>query len=203
MAMLCLLCGLLVINILITITMDFNTIKALHIIFMVSWFAGLFYIPRLFIYHTEALKQDEPARSILSAQFKIMQRKLWYIITWPAGILTLVFGIWMLVINPDYLQMPWMHLKLAFVLVLIIYHLVCHRMYQQLQKDIAKNSSTKLRLWNELATLLLIAIVFIVVFRNTLSWIWGVVGIFLIAGILTAAVAIYKKRRAAKGEKVD
>src|SRR5690606_2899818 len=103
--------------------MEFLSIKSLHIIFVVSWFAGLFYMPRLFIYHSEAALKPKVEADILIAQFKIMERKLWYIITWPAGILTIAFGIWMLIINSAYLNMPWMHLKLGFVLVLIVYHL--------------------------------------------------------------------------------
>lgn len=170
-------------------------IKSLHIIFVVAWFAGLFYIPRLFIYHVEANNKPEPDRSILSTQLKLMQRKLWYIITWPAGILALGFGIWMIVLNPYYLEMPWMHLKLGFVALLIVYHVVCGQMFNQLQKDIFKHSSLKLRLWNEVATILLIAIVFVVVLKDMLSWLWGVAGIFLVAGTLTVAVMLYKKRR--------
>ncbi len=170
-------------------------IKALHIIFVVSWFAGLFYIPRLFIYHAEAQDKPEPERDILSQQFKLMQRKLWYIITWPAGVLALLFGSWMIVLNPVYLTFPWMLLKLGFVVFLVIYHLICGRIFTQFQNDVFKWGSFQLRLWNEVATILLFAIVFIVVFRDTLSWIWGVVGIFLVAGSLTLAIMLYKKRR--------
>ncbi len=175
--------------------MAFLYIKALHIIFVVSWFAGLFYLPRLFIYQVEASQKPEPDRTILMNQLKIMQRKLWHIITWPAGVLAIVFGCWMLVLMPGYLQEPWMHLKLGFVGLLICYHLVCGQMFANLQKDNIKYSSFKLRLWNEVATILLFAIVFIVVLRDTLNWIWGVVGIFLVGGLLTFAVMQYKKRR--------
>jgi protoporphyrinogen IX oxidase len=96
--------------------MDFGIVKALHIIFVVSWFAGLFYIVRLFIYHTESLQKPEEEGKILRNQFEIMERKLWYIITWPAMILTIIFGVWMLVLVPAYLAQPWMHLKLGSLL---------------------------------------------------------------------------------------
>jgi uncharacterized integral membrane protein (TIGR00701 family) len=88
-------------------------IKALHIIFMVTFFAGTFYIVRLFIYHKEALAKFEPDRGILSKQLALMERKLWYIITWPSLVLMTLFGTWMLVMQPSLLQQPWMHAKLT------------------------------------------------------------------------------------------
>ena len=107
--------------------MDLSTVKALHIIFVVSWFAGLFYIVRLFIYHTEAQRKGEPDRSILSEQYKIMQGKLWWIITTPAMILTVIFGTWMIILVPAYLDAPWMQVKLSFVALLLFYHFVCQK----------------------------------------------------------------------------
>ncbi len=173
-----------------------NYITALHIIFVVSWFAGLFYLPRLFIYHVEAMDKPEPDRSILANQFKVMQRKLWFIITWPAAVLTIIFGIWRITFNTEYyLQSPWFILKLSFVLLLLIYHFMLGKIFSQLQKDIVKWSSLKLRLLNEVATVLLFAIVFVVELKDTLSWLWGVLGIFIVAGSLTIAVMLYKKRR--------
>ena len=107
--------------------MDFNTLKALHIIFVVSWFAGLFYIVRLFIYHTEAQNRQGEAKKILSDQFEIMEKRLWWIITTPAMILSIIFGAWMLLLIPAYLEANWMHAKLGFVMLLLIYHFVCQR----------------------------------------------------------------------------
>ncbi|HEX4886672.1 MAG TPA: CopD family protein [Luteibaculaceae bacterium] len=176
-------------------TPDYFYIKALHIIFMVSWFAGLFYLPRLFIYHVEAQDKTAEVRSAFNEQFKLMQRRLWYIITWPAAILTFVFGFWMLYIYPEWLTAPWMHLKLGLVFLLAVYHLACGRLFSKHQRDVFPYSSFKLRLWNEVATLLLIAIVFVVVLKDTISWLYGILGIFIIAGGLTFAVARYKKRR--------
>ena len=103
--------------------MYYNYIKALHLIFVITWFAGLFYIPRLFIYHIEGLKKSKNEAAILTAQFKIMQKRLWYIITWPSAILSILFAIWLLVLMPEWLAQPWMHLKLFFVFLLIVYHL--------------------------------------------------------------------------------
>jgi len=98
--------------------MDLSYVKALHIIFVVTWFAGLFYIVRLFIYHVEAQDKEEPAKSILQTQYKLMSKRLWYIITWPSAVLAGIFAVWMLVLEPSYLTMIWMHVKLSFVFVL-------------------------------------------------------------------------------------
>lgn len=180
--------------------MDFTAFKALHLVFMVAWFAGLFYMPRLFVYHSEAGKKDNPEKDILCRQFKIMENRLWYIITWPACILTLGFGISMLVSSPVYLEMPWMHLKLAFVLALFLYHLNLGRNFRKFQRDEFPGNSVRFRLINEIATILLIAIIFVVVYKNLLNWIWGVVGILGIAVLLTVSIMLYKKRRQKKEE---
>lgn len=175
--------------------MDYLNVKALHIIFVITWFAGLFYIVRLFIYQTEALEQEEPERSILSNQLAIMAKRLWFAITWPSAILTLIFGPWLLVLQPGWLQMPFMHIKLAFVGLLIAYHFICHILYEKLQKGETKWSSNQLRLWNEVATLILVAVVFLIVLKNSLSWIWGTIGIFAFAIMLMLGIRIYKRIR--------
>ncbi len=176
--------------------MDINVIKALHIIFVVSWFAGLFYIVRLYIYHTEAAQKSEPERGILFKQFAIMEHKLWWIITTPAMILTLVFGIWMLFLNPEYyLRANWMYIKLAFVALLLVYHFVSQRILFQLKSGIFKLSSNQLRIFNEMATLALVAIVFLVVMKDSLSWIKGTIGFFAVAIALMIGIKIYKRLR--------
>jgi len=175
--------------------MDFLNLKALHIIFVVTWFAGLFYIVRLFIYHVEAEEKEEPAKSILQTQYKLMSKRLWFIITWPSAILASIFAFWMLYKNPIYLEMPWMHIKLGFVGLLYMYHIICHRIYMQLQNDIVKYSSNKLRIWNEVATIILFSIVFLVVLQSTIDWIYGVVGILGVSILLMLAVKLYKRIR--------
>jgi protoporphyrinogen IX oxidase len=177
--------------------MSFEVIKSLHIIFMVSWFAGLFYIVRLFIYHSEAQAKEAVERDILSNQFIIMERKLWWIITTPAMVLTVLFGVWMLVLRPDYLQFGWMHIKLAFVVLLLIYHFVCQLILFQLKNGVYKWSSTGLRIWNEVATLVLVAVVFIVVlrFQNNTDWLIATLGFFGVAIGLMIAIKLYKKLR--------
>lgn len=179
--------------------MDFQTIKALHIIFVVCWFAGLFYMVRLFIYHTEAKDKPQPEAEILGTQFKLMEKKLWYVITTPSMVLTVVFGTWMLLKNPDYyLHASWMHLKLGFVLLLLIYHFICQKVMNNLKNDRFTWKSSQLRLWNELATLFLVAIVFLVELQNSLDWIKGTVGFFGVGICLMIAVQIYKRLRKKK-----
>ena len=175
--------------------MDINYIKALHIIFVVCWFAGLFYMVRLFIYNKEAYEKEEPVKSILTQQLIMMQKKLWYIITWPAGIGTFVFGFWMIFSNLAYLTMPWMWLKLIFVGFLALYHLQCQVIYNQQKTGVFKFSSFKLRLFNELATVILVAVVFLVVVKSTGGLVWGMLGLFIFAAILMGGVYIYKKQR--------
>ncbi len=176
--------------------MDFNTVKALHIIFVVSWFAGLFYIVRLFIYHTEAQEIDEIAKKILSDQYQIMEKKLWWIITTPAMVLTIFFGTWMVLINPDYyLQAGWFHIKLIFIFLLLFYHFVCQKIMNDLKKGIFNWKSNGLRIWNEVATLALVAIVFLVELQDNLNWIKGTLGFFGVAIVLMIGIKIYKKLR--------
>lgn len=175
--------------------MDISYIKALHIIFVVSWFAGLFYIGRLFIYFAEAEKKNEPAKKILQTQYKIMSKRLWYIIAWPSAVLSSFFAFYMLINEPSYLKMGWMHIKLSFVFALYFYHAGCQVVFSQQQKGIVKYSSFKLRIWNEIATVLLFAIVFIVVLKSSLSWVWGVVGILLFGALMMLGIKIYKNIR--------
>ena len=178
--------------------MDYLSLKALHIIFIVTWFAGLFYIVRLFIYQTEALAKNEPDRSILHTQLSKMARLLWFVIAWPSAIITLIFGVSLLIAQPQWLKMPFMHIKLTFVLVLYLYHLGCHGIYKQLQNGITKYSSLQLRIWNEVATIILVAVVFLIVKKDQISWVWGTLGIISFAIILMAAVRIYKNIREGK-----
>ena len=175
--------------------MDLAYIKALHIIFVVSWFAGLFYIVRLFIYFAEAEEKEETAKTILQTQYKLMSKRLWYIITWPSAILASFFAFWMLYLEPSYLLMPWMHVKLSFVLALYFYHAGCHKVFIQQQKGVVKYTSFKLRIWNEVATILLFAIVFLVVLKSTISWVWGVVGIILFGLLIMLGIKLYKNIR--------
>ncbi|WP_088323237.1 CopD family protein [Polaribacter tangerinus] len=178
--------------------MDFLYVKALHIIFVITWFAGLFYIPRLFIYQTEAENKLEPAKSILQTQYKLMSKRLWYIITWPSAILASIFAFWMLVKNPYYLSESWMLVKLAFVLALYFYHGFCQNIFNKLQKNKIKYSAFQLRMFNEITTIILFAVVFLVTVKSAINWIWGVVGILLFGVLLMLAIKLYKRIRSKK-----
>ncbi|MEI8193604.1 MAG: CopD family protein [Flavobacteriia bacterium] len=173
----------------------FTIYKSLHIIFMVSWFAGLFYMVRLFIYHVEANEKPEPEKSILIQQFSIMQKRLWWIITTPAMVLTVVFGVCMLVANPTFLLAPYMRLKLGFVALLIVYHFISQKIYFDLKANTFFWSSGMLRIWNEVATLMLVIIVFIVVLKETMNWIYATIGFFSVALLLMFAIKMYKSFR--------
>ena len=153
----------------------YNYVKALHIIFIVTWFSGMFYIVRLFIYNTEANEKSEPERSILTKQFSIMIKRLWMGITWPSAILTLTFGTWMAVL---YGSIPtWLWVKLGFVAGLYAYHFTLQKIYSDEMKGIFKYSSNQLRIWNEVATIFLVAIVMIVSVKTSISWIYGLIGL--------------------------
>lgn len=180
--------------------MDFLYLKALHVIFIVTWFAGMFYIVRLFIYNTEAAGKAEPERSILQLQFGIMSKRLWYGITVPSAVLTLLFGplvLW----KGGYLEHfgfhTWLHVKLLFVLLLYAYFFSLHRIFKQQQQGIFKYSSQKLRVWNEVATIFLVAIVMLAVVKQTMSWAWGLGGLIAFIIVLMAAIRVYKKTRKA------
>lgn len=170
-------------------------IKSVHIIFVVSWMAGLFYIVRLFVYHTEAQDKPEAERRVLSAQFEIMESKLMNIITTPAMILTLLAGIAMVWINPFLLQQTWLIVKLCFVAGLVAYHFICQSKMQQMRNGVYQWTSTQLRLWNEVATIFLFAIVFLVVLRSAIDWIYGLVGLVAFSVIIMMIVKIYKRYR--------
>lgn len=170
-------------------------IKALHLIFVITWFAGLFYIPRLFIYHIEAQDKPSPDKEVLSGQLKLMARRLWYIITWPSAILAILFAVWLLVLVPEWLQQPWMHVKLGFVLLLIMYHLRTHGMFLRFQRNDIAYSSKYMRVWNEGATLLLFAIVFLAILKSAFNWIYGIAGLLVLAGLLMLGIKVYRRYR--------
>lgn len=176
----------------------YNYIKALHLIFVITWFAGLFYIVRLFIYQIEASQKPSPDKEIIGEQLKIMANRLWYIITWPSAVLTFILAGILLYLNTGILQASWMHVKLGFVLLLYLYHLKCHLIYQQLQRGIIKYSSNYMRLFNEVATIILFSVVFLVIVRHEINWVFGVLGIIALSIILMILVKIYKRYREKK-----
>lgn len=175
--------------------MAYLYVKALHIIFIVTWFAGIFYIVRIFIYQIEANERPEEERKVLVPEYKRNARRLWLGITWPSAVLTLIFGGWLLYLSPDYLKQGYMHVKLGLVALLYVYQLLCHRMYKQLQRDEYKHSSQQLRFWNEVATIFLFAIVFIIVLKSAMDMVWGIMWTIILSLVLYVAIVIYKKIR--------
>ncbi len=175
--------------------MEYYYIKSLHLIFVITWFAGLFYIVRLFVYQIEATQKPSPEKEILGEQFKIMAKRLWYIITWPSMVLAVGFAIWLLAIRPFYLADAWMQVKLCFVFLLLIYHLKCHLIFKQLQNGEVKHSSNFMRLFNEGATIILFSVVFLVTLKNAVNWIYGTLGIIVFAILLMLGFKFYKRLR--------
>lgn len=175
--------------------MAYLYVKALHIIFIVTWFAGIFYIVRIFIYQIEANDRSEEEKRVLVPEYKRNARRLWLGITWPSAVLTLIFGGWLLYLSPDYLKQGYMHLKLGLVALLYVYQLLCHRMYRQLQRDEYRYTSQQLRFWNEVATLFLFAIVFIIVLKSTFDMLWGLLWLIGLGVVLYIAIVLYKKIR--------
>lgn len=178
-------------------------IKALHIIFVVTWFAGLFYFPRLFIYNTEANDKPAASKEVLQQQFAIMMKRLWYGITWPSAILTLIFGTYTM-LNGNWHKIvfkeegKWLLIKLIFVVFLYVYHLSLHKIFKQQLNGVFKYSSQQLRIWNEVATIFLIAIVMLATVKQSISLVWGIVGLVLFIALLMSAVKIYKLYRNSK-----
>ena len=138
-------------------------LKAFHVVSVVSWFAALLYLPRLFVYHAQiqgTTIDDAPG----NARFKIMERKLFHLMTF-AAVLALGFGVWMLALAPDYLQMRWLQLKLALVFLLVGYHGACFALVQQFAADRNSHSERWYRVFNEIPALLLIGIVVLAVVK--------------------------------------
>ena len=175
-------------------------IKALHIIFVVTWFAGMFYMPRLFIYNTEAADRAPAIAAAMREQFTLMMKRLWFGITWPSAVLTLIFGPWIMIIS-GWWQLVfepagrWLLLKLLFVIGLYAYHLSLHYIFRQQSKGIFRYSSQQLRVWNEIATIFLVAIVMLVVVKQNMSVVWGLAGLIAFIVMLMSAIKIYKITR--------
>lgn len=180
--------------------MGYLYLKAFHIIFVVTWFAGLFYMPRLFIYNTEANEKSPEVRDVLRGQFNVMMKRLWFGITWPSAIITLILGLWVAITGPWGALLfaesgRWLLIKVCFVVLLYVYHFTLHSIFKQEIKGVFKYTSQQLRMWNEVATVLLVAIIVLVVVKTAISWVWAVVGMIAFIAVLLAAINIYKRLR--------
>ena len=147
----------------------FFLLKSIHFFGFVSWFAGLFYLGRLFVYHRETASKEEPEKSILFNQFHRMQKRVYQIIIVPAMVITLIGGFGMLTIQTSYFQQPWMQVKLLLILALLIYQWRCKRIIKELYTHTMKLTSFQFRLWNEVPTILLLSVVLLAVYKNALN----------------------------------
>ena len=141
--------------------------KTLHIVGVVVWFAGLFYLVRLFIYHVEAEDLEPDLSLAFKNQYGLMEKRLANIITTPGMVVAVTMAIGLLVAQPSWLQQGWMHAKLGFVAALLVYHWFCYRLMGQLQDGSCQWSGKQLRALNELPTLLLVIVVMLVVFQRS------------------------------------
>lgn len=169
--------------------MLYTILKAVHIIFMVSYFAGIFYLVRLFVYYKDTDSFHAEKQSILREQYIFMAKRLWNIITVPAGMIMLLSGITLVVLNPVLLQTPWFHLKLTFLLGLAAYHFWCWKKVLQLgilNGDVLPIANIKLRQANEIATFILFLVVFTVILKSQILVYWWQ----LLAGFFALVISI-------------
>jgi putative membrane protein len=181
--------------------MAYYWFKAFHLIGVVVWFAGLFYLVRLFVYHAEASQEPEPAQTILKNQYQIMEKRLYHIITTPGMVVTVAMAIGLLITEPELLRDRWLHIKLAFVAALIVYHFYCGRIMRQLAAGQCNWSGQHFRALNEAPTVLLVAIVLLAVFKNNLPTditAWGILAMIV---LMAASIQLYAKKRRQDKEK--
>ena len=172
--------------------MNYLVLKTIHLIAVVCWFAGLFYMGRLFIYHKEAEKKNDVEKKILQDQYKLMSNRLMYIITWPSTVVTSFFGFYMLYQNTILLELDWMKVKLILVSFLLLYTMIIQIFLKQLNKGNIRLSELGLRIWNEVATLLLISIISLAILKSSISWINAILTFVVIAIILMLLIRVYK-----------
>jgi len=152
-------------------------------------------MPRLLVYNREAVDMPMDSKRILHGQFGMMMKKLWYGITWPSAILTLIFGMIVLFNGgwaDSFRVQTWLHIKLTFVFFLYLYHFSLHMLFKQQSKGIFKYSSQQLRIWNEVATIFLVAIVMLAVVKQNMSFVWGILGLLAFIILLMSAIKLYK-----------
>ncbi|UIE39403.1 protoporphyrinogen oxidase HemJ [Leptodesmis sichuanensis] len=175
--------------------MAYYWFKAFHIVGIVCWFAGMFYLPRLFVYHAEAYEQPEPARTILKNQYQVMEKRLYSIIMTPAMLLTVAMAIGLITIEPDVLKQPWMHVKLACVALLLGYHYFCKRIMKKLAADECQMTGQQFRWFNEFPTVFFVIVVMLAVFKNnfpTNASTWLIAA--MVVG-MAAAIQLYARKR--------
>jgi putative membrane protein len=181
--------------------MTYLWFKAFHIVGIVAWFAGMFYLPRLFVYHAEANEQPEAVRTILQQQYQVMEKRLYRIIMTPAMILTVAMAVGMLVVAPDLLKDTWLHVKMGLVAVLIGYHHFCGRLMKEMAAGQFRFTGQQFRWFNEFPTVLFVIVVLLAVFKNnfpTSAASWSVVGMIV---AMAAIIQLYARKRRLDREK--
>lgn len=172
--------------------------KSFHILGFVAWFAGLFYLPRLFIYHIEAEERQEPIRSALKAEYSRIEKLLYKLIMMPAMIFTIVMAIGIISTEPDVLKQTWLHTKLIFVLLLIGFHFYCGCLIGQLETETCSINSLQMRRINEIPTILLGLVVLLAIFKNSLLMNITVLGTVILVLIFAVIIQIYARKRRLK-----
>ncbi len=181
--------------------MTYLWLKGFHIIAMVAWFGGLFYLPRLFVYHVEANEQPEPASSILKNQYALMEKRLYGIIMNPGMMITIGMAVGMLFVEPSLLKEGWLHIKIALVSLLLAYHLYCKRLMKMLAEGTCQWTAKQLRAFNEFPTLLLAVIVLLVIFKDGLPWDLTSLGVGVTIVVFAVAIQLYARKRRLDQEK--
>ncbi|WP_294317188.1 CopD family protein [uncultured Chryseobacterium sp.] len=180
--------------------MLYTIIKALHIIFMVSYFAGIFYLVRIFVYYKDTDAFAEDKKRILREQYTFMARRLWNIITVPAGIIMAVCGLVMIFLNTGLMKTPWFHLKLTFLVGLTIYHYWCWKKVLRLKElngNTLETANIKLRQANEIATFILFLVVFTVILKSQVIEYWWqlITGFFVLVFLIMMTVKLVNKNK--------
>ncbi|HEY9630793.1 MAG TPA: protoporphyrinogen oxidase HemJ [Coleofasciculaceae cyanobacterium] len=182
--------------------MTYLWFKAFHLVGVVAWFAGLFYLPRLFVYHAEANEQPEAVRTVLQQQYQIMEKRLYRIIMTPAMVLTVAMAIAMVIVAPDLLKEPWLHIKLGLVVVLLGYHHFCARLMKEMAAGQFRFTGQQFRWFNEFPTVLFVIIVMLAVFKNsfpTSAASWSVFGMIV---AMAAIIQLYARKRRLEKERL-
>lgn len=171
--------------------------KALHLIGMVAWFAGLFYLVRVFVYHRESFEKNEPERSILIKQFNTMEWRVYRIICNPGMMITWTFGVITIIsYGMEWFgQNGWLHVKILLIVLLTVYHIYCKLIIKRLEKEARVMSSERLRLFNEVPTLILVTTIILAIYKNGINYGTAGLSIILFAAILVIFTKIYKKQR--------
>jgi putative membrane protein len=171
-------------------------LKAAHLVATVFFFAGTIHIVRLFVAHRAALARWEPDRTILTDEFGAMERRALFWLNWPALMVALLLGGWMLVRAPGLLKLPFVQVGMGMYAAVVGYHFSVHRIYVHLQQGTLRWPAFKLQLWSQGASMLLLALILLALMRDRLTWTWGVLGLMVVGGIVMYVIGASRKTEA-------